>query len=108
MDTLRHGMGRGPKSCPQVTQGRLIPKVVIVFYGRAHVAIHGRMSRVEERLEATARVLAEQGDDAQRLELVQAEHYAILGAIERRDSVAARQAMREHIENARKRVFEGN
>ena len=29
------------------------------------------MSRVEERLEATARILAEQGDDGQRLELVQ-------------------------------------
>lgn len=44
----------------------------------------------------------------QRLDLVQQEHYAILDAIERQDGPAARQAMRVHIENARKRVFEGN
>ncbi|MDV7143211.1 FadR/GntR family transcriptional regulator [Tropicimonas sp. TH_r6] len=43
----------------------------------------------------------------QRLDLVQAEHYVILDAIERRDGEAARQGMRAHIENARKRVFEG-
>lgn len=42
-----------------------------------------------------------------RLQLVQKEHYAICGAIERRDAEAARQAMRSHVDNARKRVFEG-
>lgn len=43
-----------------------------------------------------------------RLDLVQAEHYAILDAIERQDSNAARSAMRVHVENARRRVFEGD
>ncbi|NDR54833.1 FadR/GntR family transcriptional regulator [Aliiruegeria sabulilitoris] len=42
-----------------------------------------------------------------RMEMVQAEHYGILDAIERQDAPAARQAMRDHVENARKRVFEG-
>lgn len=43
----------------------------------------------------------------QRMEMVQAEHYAILEAIEARDAEAARQAMRVHVDNARMRVFEG-
>ena len=43
----------------------------------------------------------------ERLILVQAEHYAILRAIEERDSEAARLAMRAHVENARTRVFDG-
>ena len=43
----------------------------------------------------------------ERLALVQQEHYAIYDAIERGDPEAARSAMRRHIENARKRVFEG-
>jgi len=43
----------------------------------------------------------------ERLELVQGEHYKIFEAIENRDAEAARAAMREHVENARKRVFEG-
>ncbi len=43
----------------------------------------------------------------QRLDLVQQEHYAILDAIEARDIGNARAAMRDHIEKARKRVFEG-
>ncbi len=42
-----------------------------------------------------------------RLELVQAEHYDIYNAIEKRDGEAARTAMRDHVENARKRIFEG-
>lgn len=42
-----------------------------------------------------------------RLELVQTEHYLILDAIEKRDKEAARIAMRNHVDNARKRVFEG-
>jgi GntR family transcriptional regulator, transcriptional repressor for pyruvate dehydrogenase complex len=42
-----------------------------------------------------------------RLELVQREHYAIFDAIRDKDPVAARTAMRSHVENARKRVFEG-
>ena len=44
---------------------------------------------------------------ADRLELVQQEHMAILTAIVDRDREAARLAMRAHVENARKRVFEG-
>lgn len=43
----------------------------------------------------------------ERLELVQSEHYEILEAIARQDADAARGAMRAHVENARKRVFEG-
>jgi DNA-binding FadR family transcriptional regulator len=42
-----------------------------------------------------------------RMEFVQREHYAILTALERGDKDAARQAMRAHVENARKRVFQG-
>jgi len=43
----------------------------------------------------------------ERLELVQKEHSAIYDAIAQRDSAAARDAMRVHVENARNRVFEG-
>ncbi|MEO9530099.1 FadR/GntR family transcriptional regulator [Roseibium sp.] len=43
----------------------------------------------------------------QRLKLVQSEHYEIFEAIEQADSNAARLAMRNHVENARKRIFEG-
>lgn len=43
----------------------------------------------------------------ERLELVQSEHYAIYEAIKSGNPSAARCAMRTHIENARKRVFEG-
>ncbi|PRY24240.1 GntR family transcriptional regulator [Aliiruegeria haliotis] len=43
----------------------------------------------------------------QRLDLVQNEHYQIVDAIERQDREMARRVMREHVENARKRVFEG-
>lgn len=42
-----------------------------------------------------------------RLQLVQTEHYGILDAIRKQDAEAARLAMRTHIENARRRVFEG-
>jgi DNA-binding FadR family transcriptional regulator len=44
----------------------------------------------------------------ERLELVQAEHYAIFKAISDKDAAASRAAMRAHVENARKRVFEGD
>lgn len=44
---------------------------------------------------------------AQRIALVQAEHRDILSRILKRDSSGAREAMRVHIENARRRVFEG-
>jgi len=37
--------------------------------------------------------------------LVQAEHALVLDALRRRDAVAAGQAMREHLENARNRMF---
>lgn len=43
----------------------------------------------------------------ERMELVQREHYRILNAIERRDRDEARNAMRDHVENAKKRVFQG-
>jgi DNA-binding FadR family transcriptional regulator len=43
----------------------------------------------------------------ERLELVQREHYQIFDAIKAGDADAARAAMRLHVENARKRVFEG-
>ncbi|SOH93928.1 DNA-binding transcriptional regulator, FadR family [Monaibacterium marinum] len=42
-----------------------------------------------------------------RLALVQAEHYAIFEALRNQDQNAARTAMRAHIENARKRIFDG-
>lgn len=44
---------------------------------------------------------------AERLELVQEEHLALLNAIDAGDADAARAAMRAHIENARSRVFGG-
>ncbi len=43
----------------------------------------------------------------ERMRLVQAEHYDIYNAIEARDCETARKAMRAHVENARKRIFEG-
>lgn len=43
----------------------------------------------------------------ERLELVQEEHRLIFDGIERGDGASARAAMRAHVENARKRVFEG-
>ncbi|MEO9864699.1 MAG: FadR/GntR family transcriptional regulator [Yoonia sp.] len=42
-----------------------------------------------------------------RLELVQAEHHAIYDALVASDADAARDAMRDHVNNARQRVFEG-
>ena len=44
---------------------------------------------------------------AARLKVVQDEHVAIVAAIEGRDPAAARAAMEKHIDNARRRVFEG-
>ena len=43
----------------------------------------------------------------ERMHLVQQEHYAIYEAILASDQNAARTAMRDHIENAQKRVFDG-
>lgn len=43
-----------------------------------------------------------------RLELVQKEHHAIYDAIVAQDKDGAKKAMREHVENARNRVFEGS
>jgi GntR family transcriptional repressor for pyruvate dehydrogenase complex len=43
----------------------------------------------------------------ERLRAVQDEHVAIVRAIERRDTAGARAAMETHIENARRRMFEG-
>lgn len=44
----------------------------------------------------------------ERLALVQKEHYAIFDAIVNGDRDAARRTMRDHVENARNRVFEGS
>jgi DNA-binding GntR family transcriptional regulator len=44
---------------------------------------------------------------AARLQRVQDEHVAIVEAIEARDGARARAAMERHIENARRRMFEG-
>jgi DNA-binding FadR family transcriptional regulator len=44
---------------------------------------------------------------AARLRLVQNEHVAIVAALEARDAARARAAMEHHIENARRRMFEG-
>lgn len=41
------------------------------------------------------------------LQTVQAEHHRIFSAIEARDTEAARAAMRSHVENSRRRVFDG-
>jgi GntR family transcriptional repressor for pyruvate dehydrogenase complex len=46
--------------------------------------------------------------NAARLRLVQNEHVAIVAAIEARNAVRARTAMERHIENARRRMFEGS
>ena len=43
----------------------------------------------------------------ERLEMVQQEHRVIVKAIEEQNAEAARSAMRTHIDNARRRVFEG-
>ena len=43
----------------------------------------------------------------EHLRIVQAEHVVLFKAIEARDRDAARAAMRRHIENTCKRVFEG-
>jgi GntR family transcriptional regulator, transcriptional repressor for pyruvate dehydrogenase complex len=44
---------------------------------------------------------------AARLRIVQDEHEVIVAAIEARDSARAQKAMEVHVENARRRVFEG-
>ena len=44
----------------------------------------------------------------ERLHLVQREHQRIFGAVAAEDAVAARAAMRTHLQNAKKRVFEGD
>ncbi|MBX9874831.1 MAG: FCD domain-containing protein, partial [Beijerinckiaceae bacterium] len=45
--------------------------------------------------------------NAARLRQVQDEHVAIVDAIAARDAAGARAAMERHIENARRRMFEG-
>ncbi len=44
---------------------------------------------------------------AARLRIVQDEHELIVAAIEARDPTRAEKAMETHVENARRRVFEG-
>jgi GntR family transcriptional regulator, transcriptional repressor for pyruvate dehydrogenase complex len=46
--------------------------------------------------------------DGSRLRLVQDEHVAIVAAVEARDGRCARAEMERHIENARRRMFEGH
>lgn len=43
-----------------------------------------------------------------RLRLIQKEHHQIVDAIIKQDPIAAREAMRTHIENAQVRIFDGN
>jgi GntR family transcriptional regulator, transcriptional repressor for pyruvate dehydrogenase complex len=63
---------------------------------QAHIALGMNLTRNLSMLRTDA-----------RLRLVQDEHSAILAAIEARDKAAARTAMETHIENARRRMFEG-
>jgi DNA-binding FadR family transcriptional regulator len=63
---------------------------------QAHIALGMNLTRNLSMLRTDA-----------RLRLVQDEHRAILTAIEARDNAAARIAMETHIENARRRMFEG-
>ena len=63
---------------------------------RAHIALGMNLTRNLSMLRTNA-----------RLRLVQDEHSTILAAIEARDAAAARHAMETHIENARRRMFEG-
>jgi len=44
---------------------------------------------------------------ASRLQLVQKEHYAIVVAIKEGDLAAAKNAMKNHLNSARNRMFEG-
>ena len=46
--------------------------------------------------------------DGSRLRRVQDEHVAIVDAVEARDGRRARAAMERHIDNARRRMFEGS
>lgn len=62
----------------------------------AHIALGMNLTRNLSMLRTDA-----------RLRLVQKEHTTILAAIEKRDATAARSAMENHIENARRRMFEG-
>jgi GntR family transcriptional repressor for pyruvate dehydrogenase complex len=62
----------------------------------AHIAVGMNLTRNLSMLRTDA-----------RLRLVQDEHAAILAAIERRDDAGARGAMETHIDNARRRMFEG-
>ena len=63
---------------------------------KAHIAVGMNLTRNLSMLRTDA-----------RLRLVQDEHTTILAAIEARDTAAARTAMEVHIENARRRMFEG-
>lgn len=63
---------------------------------QAHIAVGMNLTRNLSMLRTDA-----------RLRLVQDEHAAILAAIKARDAAGARAAMETHIENARRRVFDG-
>ena len=63
---------------------------------RTHIALGMNLTRNLSLLRTSA-----------RLRLVQDEHSAILAAIEAQDASAARAAMENHVENARRRMFEG-
>ena len=62
----------------------------------AHIAIGMNLTRNLSLLRTSA-----------RLRVVQDEHVAIVEAVEARDPAAARVAMETHIDNARRRMFEG-
>jgi len=54
-----------------------------------------------------SRSLSQERSD-QRREEVQAEHARVLQAIRRRDELQAETSMREHIDNAKQRMFQGD
>jgi DNA-binding FadR family transcriptional regulator len=63
---------------------------------RSQIAVGIRLNRNLSLIQPRKRIVAGQE-----------EHRQVFKAIAARDEVGARQAMRRHIENARKRVFEG-
>jgi DNA-binding FadR family transcriptional regulator len=63
---------------------------------RSQIAVGIRLNRNLSLIQPRKRIVAGQE-----------EHRQVFKAIAARDEAGARQAMRRHIENARKRVFEG-
>lgn len=79
----------------EATQNRFFASVIGSLKG--HVAFGINLARSLSLIRPSTRIKA-----------VQAEHRAIFEAIRTGDAQAARDAMRTHIDNARKRMFEGS